>query len=137
MRRPWLLLIAAALLAGAGLVVARRAPRPGPVEEPAAAPAPLVGLAVRVEEGRILPARSEVALGSRLVLTRINAAFEPHVIALSGYERDLPPCTLQVGASRADTLLLTLPGDDFAWLLDGRPAARLRVTGSHLVEGHR
>ena len=30
-----------------------------------------------------------------------------------------------------------LPGEDFAWLLNGKPAAKLRVAGSHLVEGHR
>lgn len=137
MSRAWRLLIAAALLAGAGLVVARRAPRPAPVEDAPAATAPLVGLAIRVEGGAILPAHREVALGTRLVLTRINAAPESHVIGLSGYERALPPCTLQAGESRMDTLLLTLPGDDFAWLLDGQPSARLSVTGSHLVEGHR
>lgn len=137
MSRAWRLLIAVAFLAGAGLVVARRAPRPAPVEELEAAPAPLVGLAIRVEAGAILPAHSEVALGTRLVLTRINAAPQSHVIGLSGYELALPPCTLQVGAARTDTLLLTLPGDDFAWLLDGQPSARLSVTGSHLVEGHR
>ena len=137
MRRSWLLLIAAALLVGAGLVIARRVPHAVPTEVPVSSPAPLVGLAIRVESGTILPAGAELALGSRLVLTRINAAFEPHVIALSGYEHALPACTLQVGESRADTLLLTLPGDDFAWLLDGQPVARLSVTGSHLVEGHR
>ena len=137
MSRAWRLLIAAAFLAGAGLVVARRAPRPAAVEEAPAPPAPLVGLAIRVEDGAILPARTEVALGTRLVLTRLNAAHETHVIGLSGHEQALPPCTLQVGESRTDTLLLTLPGDDFAWLLDGQPSSRLSVTGSHLVEGHR
>jgi hypothetical protein len=29
------------------------------------------------------------------------------------------------------------PGQDFAWVLDGAPAGRLEVAGSHLVEGHR
>ena len=29
------------------------------------------------------------------------------------------------------------PGDDFAWIVNGIPAARLTVSGSHLIEGHR
>jgi hypothetical protein len=30
-----------------------------------------------------------------------------------------------------------LPGEDFAWMVDGTPAGRFEVKGSHLVEGHR
>ena len=44
---------------------------------------------------------------------------------------------LAPGAGWTGEFLADRPGEDFAWLLDGEPAGRLTVTGSHLVEGHR
>lgn len=137
MKRPWVVLIAVAAMAGAALVIARRTPVGSPSEPLEAAPVAVVGLSLSIEDGKLSPAQTTAPLGSLLVLTVLNASARSHVFALAGYDHALPACTLLAGESRIDTLLLSLPGDDFAWLLDGEPAARLDVAGSHLVEGHR
>jgi hypothetical protein len=58
-------------------------------------------------------------------------------VALAGYEELLPPRRIAPGETWSAEFVSSRPGDDFAWLVDGRPAGRLRVTGSHLEEGHR
>jgi hypothetical protein len=58
-------------------------------------------------------------------------------LALAGYEDRLAIPALSPGATWSGEFIADRPGEDFAWLLDGVPAGRLAVTGSHLVEGHR
>jgi len=58
-------------------------------------------------------------------------------LSLAGYEDRLAPRALARGARWDTTFIADRPGEDFAWLLDGKPAGQLTVTGSHLVEGHR
>jgi hypothetical protein len=58
-------------------------------------------------------------------------------LTLAGYEDRLDIPALAPGAGWTGQFLADRPGEDFAWLLDGQPAGRLTVTGSHLVEGHR
>jgi hypothetical protein len=61
----------------------------------------------------------------------------PVRLALAGYEDrlDIPP--LDPGTVWHGEFHAERPGEDFPWLLDGRPAGRLTVAGAHLVEGHR
>lgn len=137
MTRAWGLLAAAVLALVLGLAVVARLPR-RPVRPAAPAPLPPIdAVSLVVRDGAVAPARTEGVLGHRLAVTAANDGSVAVRLALSGYEHGYEPRVLAPGESRHDTLLLDLPGEDFAWMLDGRPAAQLRVAGSHLVEGHR
>lgn len=137
MTRPWVALAALVLAGALALGVLGRLPRRAPAPAAAPAPPPLDRATLELRDGQALPGRSEGVLGHRLAITVVNRGAAPARLALSGYEHAFAPRVLVPGESRTDTLLLDLPGEDFAWMLDGRPAARLRVAGSHLAEGHR
>lgn len=129
-------MLAALVLAGAiALSVAGRVPRRAPAPVPEPPPPPLEFATLEVRGAGLLPARTAATLGRRLAVTIVNRGGGPARLALSGYEHAFAPRVLAPGESRTDTLLLDLPGEDFAWMLDGRPAAQLRVAGSHLGEG--
>ncbi len=119
------------------LVVLGHLPRRAPKPAPAPPPAPLDTLTVAVRDGAVEPPESARPLHHRLALTRINRGTRPVRLALAGYEHRLAEAALAPGEARTDTFELDLPGEDFAWRVDGEPLGRLRVAGSHLVEGHR
>jgi hypothetical protein len=102
-----------------------------------AADRPAHELALRVKDGVLEPAASAVPRDSRVLLRIENAGGMPVTIALAGYEDRLSPPTLAPGAVWRGEFAADRPGEDFAWLVDGQPAGRLAVTGSHLIEGHR
>jgi hypothetical protein len=135
--RAWILL-AALVLAGA-LVLSGVARLPHRVPAPAAAPAPppLDRASLEIAGDSLSPGRIEGVLGHRLAITFVNRGPRAAHLALSGYEHAFAPRDLAPGESRTDTLLLDLPGEDFAWMLGGRPSGQLRIAGSHLMEGHR
>jgi hypothetical protein len=135
--RAWLLLAALVLAGALALSVVARLPRraPAPVAPPA--PPPVDRATLEVAGDSLSPSRIEGVLGHRLAVTFVNRGRRPAHLALSGYEHAFAARDLAPGASRTDTLLLDLPGEDFAWMLAGRPAGQLRVAGSHLAEGHR
>ena len=137
MTRSWALLAAAVVLAALALAAASRLPRPRPAAPPAPAPAPLASLALEIRDGTVSPELVTYRLGTRLAVTYVNRGRAAVRVALAGYEGQRPERTLEPGGSRTDTLRLDLPGEDFAWRLDGEPVGRLRVAGSHLVAGHR
>jgi hypothetical protein len=66
-----------------------------------------------------------------------NAGTAAATIALPGYEDRLTVPRLEPGAQWSGGFLADRPGDDFAWVVNERPAGRFLVAGSHLVEGHR
>jgi hypothetical protein len=103
----------------------------------AAATAPAETLALVVADGTITPAFASAAKGSRVRLIVKNRGTAPVQLALAGYEGRLAVPRLAPGVAWSGSFAAELPGDDFAWLVDGKPAARFCVTGSHLVEGHR
>jgi len=133
----YLRLLAIVLLAAVTVGVLSRFPRsavrPGQPEPPA----PLAELAIEVGDSTVTPFASTVPKDHRVRLTIHNAAARAHAVRLAGYEREVSIDTLGAGATWSGEFLAALPGDDFAWLVDGEPAGRLSVTGSHLVEGHR
>lgn len=137
MNRSWGLLAVLVLGAVVALTLLARAPRRAPAAPPAAPPPPLDALTLVVAGDSLVPGRMAATLGHRLAVTLANHGGAPVRVALSGYEHAFAPRTLAPGETCTDTLLLDLPGEDFAWMLDGRPAAQLRVAGSHLAEGHR
>ncbi len=137
MNAAWVRLALFVVAGAALLVVLGHRPRqaaPPPEPEPLA---PLDTLTVVVRGDSIAPAASERVLRHRLALTRVNAGARAVRLSLAGYEHQLAEATLAPGESRTDTFTLDLPGEDFAWRIDGQPTGRLRVAGPHLVEGHR
>lgn len=137
MRNRYLGLLALIVLVAIALTVVGRMPRRASAPAPAAAPVVIDSLTVELRDGRLLPAEASAGLGHQLALTLTNHGSASVEVRLSGYEHQLAPIVLGPGESVQRSILLDLPGEDFAWLVDGRPLARLRVAGSHLVEGHR
>lgn len=94
-------------------------------------------LLVTVSDSAFAPALASVPEGSRVWLIVRNRGTAPVQLALAGYEERLQVPRLEPGVAWSGSFTAELPGDDFAWLVEGKPVARFRVTGSHLVEGHR
>jgi hypothetical protein len=137
MKRPYLSLFALVVVLAAALTALGR---PRPHDTPRAQPAfaaPVVELTLGILEGRMTPAVASVAKGSRVRLRVDYRGERPASLALAGYEDRLAIPALAPGAVWTGEFLADRPGEDFAWLLDGEPAGRLTVTGSHLVDGHR
>ena len=137
MKRAWGILGALVIAGALALALAARLPRPAAAPAAATPPPPLDLAALELVAGHVIPARTAGVLGHRLAITVTNRGGAPARLALSGYEHAFAPRVLGPGESRTDTLLLDLPGEDFAWMLDGLPAGQLLVAGSHLAESHR
>jgi hypothetical protein len=58
-------------------------------------------------------------------------------LRLAGYQDRVSLDSLAAGETRVVEFLADRPGEDFTWLIDGRPSGWFLVTGSHLVGGHR
>jgi len=136
MKRYLVLLAVTLVAAGALSAVARRPRRPTP-DAPEAAPVPVVALAVAIEDGRLVPEITSAPKGHEVRLTVENREGRSVTLALAGYEDRLAIPPLAPGARWSGAFAADRPGEDFAWLLDGRPAGRFAVQGSHLIEGHR
>lgn len=138
MSRYRLLVLGALALATLVAVSARHRSR-------AAAPAvaetsetrPERAVAITIEGASIRPARTIAPKGSLVTVTVENRDRTPRRLALLGYERQVAPVVVAPGGSASLRFTADRPGEDFAWLVDGRPAGVFAVTGSHLVEGHR
>jgi len=126
------LLVIAALL----LALATRLPRSTTAERATPTEVPESALMLTWQDGRLDPERASVPKGHRVNLTLVNHDRDSLSLMLGGYQDrvhvDLAPAGTWRGSFVAD-----LPGDDFAWMHEGRPVGVLRVTGSHLEEGHR
>ncbi len=127
-----ILLVAAALL----LALASRMPQRRASDAPAPAAAPGTQLALAWRDGHLDPEHASVAKGDRVALTLVNHDATPLTLSLAGYD-DRVRIDVAPGATWTGSFVADLPGDDFAWLQSGRPVGILRVTGSHLEEGHR
>jgi hypothetical protein len=135
--RRYLVLIAA-VLAGAALVnVLARLPRHAASRPAPAAAVPSVELEVTLEAGRLSPEAAAVPKGHRVRLVVVNRESGPRSLRLAGYEDRVAVAAIAPGAAWRDSFLADRPGEGFAWIVDGQPAGRLVVTGSHLVEGHK
>lgn len=133
------LLLAAGILAAAVLLALIGPPRPGRRAEVAGetAMSPAFDLSLVLENGHLTPELASVPKGSRVRLRVENRGRVSTRLTLAGYEDALVIPALAPGESWSGSFAADRPGEDFAWLVDGSPAARLAVTGSHLVEGHR
>jgi hypothetical protein len=140
MRHRYVLLAAGTLALAAILAVwghpsrragDRRAPEPPP------AAAPIAMLSIDVRGGTVTPEHASVPKDSRVRLTVLNRDSTPVRFTLAGYEDRVHADSLPAGRPWTTEFLADRPGEDFTWLVDGEPAGRLAVAGSHLVEGHR
>jgi hypothetical protein len=134
--KRYLALFAITLVVALALAALARRPRT-PALAPAAAPVPEVTLALAIEHGAMAPSRAAVPKDHRIRLEVLNRDAVTVTLSLAGYEDRLAPRALARGARWDTTFIADRPGEDFAWLLDGKPAGQLTVSGSHLVEGHR
>lgn len=137
MKRAYLLLFALILVLAALLTFLGRS-RPRDVARAVVTTeAPAIDLTLGILDGQMTPTVAAVAKGSRVRLRVDYRGDHPAKLALAGYEDRLVIPTLAPDTVWMGEFLADRPGEDFAWLLDGEPAGRLCVTGSHLVEGHR
>jgi hypothetical protein len=135
-KRPYVLLAAGILVLGVALSMLGR-PRHAEAPRTAGAESPVVDLAIVIEAGKISPAATSVSKGDRVRLRVECRGAMIARLALAGYEDRLDIPSLEPGRTWTTEFLADRPGEDFAWLLDGQPAGRFMVTGSHLIEGHR
>ncbi len=136
MRRAYGALVAVTLALALAIVSLARLPRRDAAPVPATPASPVVALALDLAGGSVVPAVSAVPKDHRVRLEVRNRGRTPARLALAGYE-DRVSATIAAGETLRVEFLADRPGEDFPWLLDGSPAGRLSVTGSHLVEGHR
>jgi hypothetical protein len=137
MKRQYAALFAAILLAAVVLALVRTPQSAAKRHTATATSAPAETHTLVVADGTVTPAYAAVPKDSHVRLIVKNRGTRAAQLALSGYEGKLTVPHLAAGVSWSGTFTADLPGDDFAWLVDGKPAARFAVTGSHLVEGHR
>ncbi len=138
MKRSYPALVAVTLLAALGLGLLARAPRrPSPEGASASALAPEVAVALVVNGGAVSPTSALVPKGHRVRLSVVNQGPAPARVELAGYQDRLAIGTLAPGEAWSGEFVADRPGEDFAWLVDGQPAGRFTVVGSHLEEGHR
>ncbi len=119
-----------------GLVLASRFPRSAAPVVPAFR-VETDTLVFHVNDRGVDPAMVTVAKDHRVRLTVVNATARPVAAQIPGYDDQVAIPPLAAGAAWSGEFTADRPGADFALWIDGEPAARLTVTGSHLVEGHR
>jgi hypothetical protein len=125
------------LAAALGTSALARLPRRAPEAAAPPAPLPVVELAIVLEDGRVTPSAAAVPKDHEVRLAIRNRGARAAEVRLAGYEDRLTIAALAPGATWRGSFVSDRPGEGFAWLVDGEPAGRLAVTGSHLVEGHR
>lgn len=140
MKRRYLGLLVSMLVIGAALSLwggpARSGKRSAP--SPAGPASPVAAIALRVERGGAMSPPSVVVEKDRRVAISVTNLRDVAIrVELPGYDDRLSPVRLEPGATWRGELVADRPGEDFAWLVDGKPAGRFVVTGAHLIEGHR
>jgi hypothetical protein len=137
--RAYVVLLAVALGAAVALSAFAHRPRHAAPPSPAqpAAAAPVVAVNLSIDGATVTPDVATVPKGAQVRLVVRNAGATPARFGVAGYESRLRLDPIAPGAAVSAVFAADLPGEDFALLVDGRPAGRFAVTGSHLVEGHR
>jgi len=136
MRNRYLALFVLAIAVAVLLSTVRQTPRRS--APAAAAPSESAALTIRIEiaDGVVSPASASVPKDRRVSLELVNGGARTAAVKLAGYE-DRVAAELAPGASRRIEFLADRPGEDFPWLVDGRPTGRFVVAGAHLAERRR
>ena len=135
--KRYLLLLGSAFALGLVLMLAARtihAPSPVVTRAPEI---PSVDLMLTLTKAGITPENSSVPKDHRVRLTIVNRRRDRVGLALHGYQDKLMIGWIDPDSTWRGEFLADRPGEDFAWMLEGEPAGKLSVLGSHLVDGHR
>lgn len=135
MSRPYVRLALGVVIVGLALGLLSRLPHHEAVPPRALLAAEPVAVSLELApDGAVLSDRGGAPKGAIVLLRIVNRGSVARTLSLSGYEERLrlpvAPGEVAHATFRADR-----PGADFAWLVDGIPAGRFAVTGSHLEDG--
>jgi hypothetical protein len=135
MRNRYAALFALAMVAAVVLSILRPA-RPAPRVASVPIQAAWVTMRIEVRDGVVSPATASVPKDRRVSLEIVNHGAHAASVRLAGYE-DRVATDLAPGATTRIEFLADRPGEDFPWLVDGRPTGRFVVAGAHLAERRR
>jgi hypothetical protein len=137
MRRAYLVLVLASLAAAASLAALARVTHP-PRDTTAAAPVHHgIGLVLKVENGLTDPPVSTVRKDWMVLLEVVNRDRVRIRVSLTGYEERVSSGPIAPDSTWHVQFVADRPGDEFEWQVNGHPAGRFIVMGSHLDEGRR
>jgi hypothetical protein len=134
--RRYVFLFAGVILAAGLISLLGRMPGPRPEAPAPTAAAPRASLELTIDGTQVMPVATQAPKDHEVDLVVVNRGAQPAELTLSGYE-DRVGIRVEPGGRESLAFLADRPGDGFAWLVDGQPAGRFVVSGSHLVEGHR
>jgi hypothetical protein len=137
MTRAYAALFAVTLVAALALSAFGRRPHHEVVRTAESTPVPEVAVAIEIGANGVAPERVSVPKDHRVRLTVARRAGPPVTLQLAGYQDRVSLDSLAAGETRVVEFVADRPGEDFTWLIDGRPSGWFLVTGSHLVGGHR
>lgn len=137
MSRRWRNLLILVTVAAVAVSLLARLPRRAAAPEAPPPALPAADLVLTVRDGAVEPETSAVPKDRRVRLVIRNQGTRAASLRLAGYEGRLDIPVVPAGGSWTGEFESTLPGEGFSWMLDGEPAGRVAVTGSHLPEGHR
>lgn len=137
MRRAYLILALSSLAVAASLAALARVSHP-PHDTTAAAPVHHgVGLLLKVENGLTDPPVATVRKDWIVLLEVINRDRVPIRLSLTGYEDCVSSGPIAPDSTWHARFAADRPGDEFEWQVNGHPAGRFIVMGSHLDEERR
>jgi hypothetical protein len=137
MKQGYLTLLAISLATAIALSVFGHRTPVAPHAADAHEKAPREEVAIVIANGEVSPAVTSVSKDHLVRLTVANGGPAPVALRLAGYEDRVAIATFAPRETRTIEFLADRPGDDFTWLVDGRPRGRFAVTGSHLIGDHR
>jgi hypothetical protein len=135
--KRYLVLLALAAVLSVVVYHAGRTWSPAAPRGPSPARRDSVAVEITLTDHGVEPSRVAVPRDRRVTLTVHNRRRLAVGISLQGYQDALTIGTLTPGATWRGGFAADRPGEDFAWMVEGEPAGRFVVTGSHLVDGHR
>jgi cupredoxin-like protein len=136
MRKRYGALFVMAMVAAVVLSILRPAARSAPPVASVPSDHAWVRMRIEVRGGVVSPATTSVPKDHRVALEIVNHGAQAASVRLAGYE-DRVATDLAPGATTRIEFLADRPGEDFPWLVDGRPSGRFVVAGAHLAERRR
>lgn len=136
MRRAYLGLALASVIAAAGIAALARTPH-APDSTQAEPARRRVAVRLTIQAGLTDPSVTTVRKGWIVALSVLNRDDRPARFALTGYEDRVSVSRIAPDSTWRAQFVADRPGDEFEWQVDDRAAGRFIVLGSHLEEGHR